>query len=366
LRHLIIIAFSIVLGAAPALAQVKIGVVGPLTGPNAAFGAQLRTGADQAMQDINAKGGVLGQPIQEIVLDDACDPKQAVTDANQLVNDGVVFVDGHYCSASTIPASKVYTDNGILEISPSSTTPKYTDAGSSYTFRTCGRDDEQAKVAAAYIAAFDKGLKVAVLDDNSTYGKGIADQMRLDLRKLGDPVAYSASYTAGDKDFSALISRLKAAGIGLVYVGGYYADYGLLMREGAGQGYHPVWFSESATATKATWQIAGPAAEGSLFTFPPPPAQNPDAAAAVAELKAKGEDPGSYLLYSYAAVQVWAEAANKAHSIKPLRVARELKSGGPWPSVLGPITFDRKGDPVKINYQVYQWHNGAYQVVAAH
>jgi branched-chain amino acid transport system substrate-binding protein len=358
-----LIATLMLSGALPAAAQVKIGVVGPLTGPNAAFGAQLRTGADQAMQDINAKGGVLGKPIEEIVLDDACDPKQAVTDANQLVSDGVVFVDGHYCSASTIPASEVYTDNGILEISPSSTTPKYTDAGSPYTFRTCGRDDEQAKVAAAYIAAHEKGRKIAVLDDNSTYGKGIADQMRLDLGKLGDAPADGASYTAGDKDFSAVISRLKADGIGLVYVGGYYADYGLLMREGAAQGFHPVWMSESATATNATWQIAGPAAEGSLFTFPPPPAQNPAAAAAVAELKAKGEDPGSYLLYSYAAVQVWAEAANKAHSAKPLTVARELKKAGPWPTVLGPISFDKKGDPVKINYQVYQWHNGAYAVV---
>jgi branched-chain amino acid transport system substrate-binding protein len=296
-------------------------------------GAQLWVGADQAMQDINAKGGVLGKPIEEIVLDDACDPKQAVTDANQLASDGVVFVDGHYCSASTIPASQVYTDNRILEISPSSTTPNYTDAGSPYTFRTCGRDDEQAKVAAAYIAAHEKGRKIAVLDDNSTYGKGIA------------------------------ISRLNADGIELVYVGGYYADYGLLMREGAAQGFHPVWISESATATNATWQIAGPAAEGSLFTFPPPPAQNPAAATAVAELKAKGEDPGSYLLYSSAAVQVWAEAANKAHSIKPLSVARELKTEGPWPTVLGPISFDKKGDPVKINYQVYQWHNGAYAVV---
>jgi branched-chain amino acid transport system substrate-binding protein len=352
--------FSVTL---PAIAQVKIGVVGPLTGPNAAFGAQLRTGADQAMQDINAKGGVLGRPIAEIVLDDACDPKQAVTDANQLANDAVVFVDGHYCSASTIPASKVYTDHGILEISPSSTTPKYTDAGSPYTFRTCGRDDEQARVAASYIALHETGRRIAVLDDNSTYGKGIADQMRLDLGKLGRAPVQSDSYTAGDKDFSAVISRLKAARIGLVYVGGYYADYGLLMREGAAQGFDPVWMSESATATNATWQIAGPAAEGSLFTFPPPPAQNPAAATAVAELKAKGEDPGSYLLYSYAAVQVWAEAANKAHSTKPLRVARELKAAGPWPSALGLISFDRKGDPVKVNYQVYQWHDGAYALV---
>ena len=121
------------------------------------------------------------------------------------------MVDGHFCSASSIPASKVYTDNGIIEISPGSTNPKYTDDGSPFIFRTCGRDDEQGKVAADYIAAHFKNAKIAVLDDNSTYGKGIADQVRANLGKLGVPIAYNTSYTAGDKDYSALISRLKQA-----------------------------------------------------------------------------------------------------------------------------------------------------------
>ncbi len=349
----------------PAAAQVKIGVVGPLTGSNAAFGAQLKTGADQAVADINAKGGVLGKKLDEIVLDDACDPKQAVTDANQLVSDGVVMVDGHYCSAATIPASKVYTDNAILEISPSSTSPKYTDQGSAFTFRTCGRDDEQAVIAAAYVDKHFHAAKIAVLDDNSTYGKGIADLIRANLAKDGISVAYSAAYTAGEKDYTALISRIKAAGINFVYVGGYYGDYALMMRQAQTQAFTPQFMSEAATATTATWQIAGPAAEGSLFTFTSPPAQNPAAAKVVAELKAKGEDPGTYLLYSYAAIQVWAEAANKAHSTQAILVARTLKADGPWKSVLGPISFDAKGDPVKINYVVYAWHDGAYGVLGA-
>ncbi len=364
MRFALIVSAMMLAGLAPAAAQVKIGVVGPLTGSNAAFGAQLKTGADQAVADINAKGGVLGKPIDEIVLDDACDPKQAVSDANQLVTAGVAMVDGHYCSAATIPASKVYSDNAILEISPSSTSPKYTDAGSAFTFRTCGRDDEQAIVAAAYIDKHFRDAKVAVLDDNSTYGKGIADLIRANLGKDKIDVLYSASYTAGEKDFSALISRMKAAGINFVYVGGYYGDYALLMRQAQTQAFTPQFMSEAATATTATWQIAGPAAEGSLFTFTSPPADNPAAAKVVAALKAKGEDPGTYLLYSYAAIQVWAEAVAKAHSTQPVLVARTLKADGPWKSVLGPITFDAKGDPVKINYVVYSWHNGAYSVEA--
>ena len=350
--------------AGAAHAQIKVGVAGPLTGSNAAFGTQLKTGADLAVADINAKGGVLGKKLSEIVVDDACDPKQAVTAANQLVADGVVMVDGHFCSASSIPASKVYADNGVLEISPASTNPQYTDDGSAFTFRTCGRDDQQGKVAAEYIAKHFKGMKVAVLDDNSTYGKGIADQVRMNLAKLGVPVTYSTSYTAGDKDYSALISRMKQAGIQLVYVGGYYADSGLMIRQGAAQSFTPQWFSEDAAVTSALWQVAGPAAEGMLMTFPPPAEKGSAAAAAVAELKTKNEDPTGYVLYSYATIQVWAEAADKAKSTKPALVAKELKAGGPWPSVLGPITFDAKGDVVNAAYAIYKWHDGNYAVFA--
>lgn len=358
------LAFTVGLAAAPALAQTKIGFAGPLTGSNAAFGVQQKVGADQAIADINAKGGVLGKKLVEVAVDDACDPKQAVSAANQLVSDGVVMVDGHFCSASSIPASKVYSDNGIIEISPASTNPNYTDDGSPFTFRTCGRDDEQGKVAADYIAKHFKGAKIAVLDDNSTYGKGIADQVRMNLKKLGVPDAYDTSYTAGDKDYSALISRLKQQGITLVYIGGYYADSGLIMREGAAQGFTPQYFSEDAAVTSALWQVAGPAAEGMLMTFPPPAEAGSAASAVVAKLKAKNLDPSGYVLYSYATIQVWAEAAKKAHSIKPAVVAKELKTGGPWPTVLGPIKFDSKGDVVNAAYAIYKWHDGNYAVFA--
>jgi branched-chain amino acid transport system substrate-binding protein len=358
-----VLALSLGLGAT-AQAQIKIGVAGPLTGSNAAFGTQLKTGADLAVADINKAGGVLGQQVQEIAVDDACDPKQAVSAANTLVSDGVVLVDGHFCSASSIPASKVYSDNGILEISPASTNPTYTDEGSAFTFRTCGRDDQQGKVAAEYIAKHFPTAKIAVLDDNSTYGKGIADQVRLNLGKLHVPIAYNTSYTAGDKDYSALISRLKQAGITLVYIGGYYSDSGLIIREGAAQGFTPQYFSEDAAVTSALWQIAGSTAEGMLMTFPPPAEKEPSAAKAVAELTALKEDPTGYVLYSYATIQVWAEAAKKAHSTQPILVAKEPKAGGPWKSVLGPITFDSKGDVVNAAYAIYKWHDGNYAVYA--
>jgi len=197
------------LSAGLAHAQITVGVAGPLTGSNAAFGTQLKTGADLAVSDINAAGGLLGKKLVLVPADDACDPKQAVTAANTLVTAGVVMVDGHFCSSSSIPAAAVYTDAGVIEISPASTNPTYTDQGTAFTFRTCGRDDQQGKVAAEYIVKHFPKAKVAVLDDNSTYGKGIADQVRANLAKLKFPVVYNASYTAGDKDYTALVSRMK-------------------------------------------------------------------------------------------------------------------------------------------------------------
>jgi branched-chain amino acid transport system substrate-binding protein len=159
-----------------ARADVHIGTAGPITGEYAAFGAQMKEGAEQAVADINKAGGLLGQKIILDVGDDACDPKQAVSVANQFASKGVKFVAGHFCSGSSIPASKVYSEEGILQISPASTNPDYTDKGSWNTFRVCGRDDEQGKVAGDYLAKHFKNDKVAILNDNSAYGKGLADQ----------------------------------------------------------------------------------------------------------------------------------------------------------------------------------------------
>ena len=164
--------------AAPASAQIHIAGIGPLTGEYATFGQQMKEGAEQAVADINKAGGVLGQQLVLEVGDDACDPKQAVSVANQMASKGVKLVAGHFCSGSSIPASKVYSEEGILQISPASTNPDYTDKGSWNTFRTCGRDDQQGKVAGDYLAEHYKGQKIAILNDNSAYGKGLADQTK--------------------------------------------------------------------------------------------------------------------------------------------------------------------------------------------
>jgi len=346
--------------AGAAQAEVHVATVGPMTGSYAAIGTQMKAGAEQAVADINKAGGVNGQMLVLEIGDDACDPKQAVSVANQMASKKVAVVAGHYCSGSSIPASKVYGEEGVLQISPASTNPRYTDEGGWNTFRVCGRDDQQGAIAGKFLATTFKGKKVAILHDNSAYGKGLADETKKGLEANSGKEAMYAAYTPGERDYSAIVSRMKQAGIEVVYVGGYHTETGLIARQAKEQGMNITMVGGDALATAEFWQIAGPAGEGTLMTFPSDPRKRSTAAAAVAEFKAKGFDPEGYTLYTYAALQTWAEGARKAGSLDAKKVAEVLHGGGTWNTVIGPITFDKKGDITSADYVFYQWKNGNY------
>ncbi|WP_458093495.1 branched-chain amino acid ABC transporter substrate-binding protein [Roseomonas sp. WA12] len=357
------IASPAILSAGGAMAQARvtrIAVAGPMTGANASFGAQMREGVTQAMTDINAAGGVLGQQLALEVGDDACDPRQAVSVANQLSGRQVRVVVGHYCSGSSIPASKVYTEEGVLQISPASTNPRYTDEGAWNTFRTCGRDDQQGAVAGKYIAETYRGKRVAILHDNSAYGKGLADETKKAMNAAGLTEAIYAAYTPGERDYNAVISRLKAGNIEVMYVGGYHTEAGLMVRQAKEQGMNVTLIGGDALMTNEFWQISGAAGEGTLMTFSSDPRKRPTAAEVVARFKARNVEPEGFVLYSYAATQIWAEAAKRINSVEPRRVADAIKANGPWQTVLGPIGFDRKGDVTVPDYVFYVWKNGTY------
>jgi branched-chain amino acid transport system substrate-binding protein len=343
-----------------AQAQIRVATAGPMTGQYAAFGAQMRVGAEQAVADLNKAGGVLGQQLELMVGDDACDPRQAVSVANQFASQEVKMVAGHYCSGSSIPASKVYAEEGILQISPASTNPAYTDNGSWNTFRLCGRDDQQGKVAGGYLAKNDSDKKIAIINDNTAYGKGLADETQKSLNASGVKEAMDATYTPGERDYSALVSRMKAAGIQVIYLGGYHTEAGLIVRQAKEQGMDVTLISGDALMTKEFWEIAGPAGEGTMMTFAPDLSKRPSASAVVAEFKAKGIDPEGYTLYTYASVQIWAEAAAKAGTTDPKKVAETLKADGPWTTIIGPLSFDKKGDVDGPTYVFYVWKNGSY------
>jgi branched-chain amino acid transport system substrate-binding protein len=279
--------------------------------------------------------------------------------ANGFAAKKVVFVAGHFCSSSSIPASKVYTDEGILMITPASTNPKFTDDGAWNLFRTCGRDDQQGKVAGDYMAREFKSRKIAILNDNTAYGKGLADETKKNLNADGVKEAMDAAYVPGEKDYSSLVSRMKQAGIDVIYVGGYHTETGLIMRQAKEQGMNVTVVGGDALVTKEFWQITGASGEGAIMTFPSDPRLRPSAAAVVKEFKDKNIDPEGYVLYTYAAIQEWAAAATKAGSTDPKKVAATLKAGK-WDTVLGPISYDKKGDVTVSDYVFYIWHDGNY------
>jgi branched-chain amino acid transport system substrate-binding protein len=349
------LALMLGLGAVPALAaDIPVAVAGPMTGGQATFGRQMKNGADQAIADINAKGGVLGRQLSLQVGDDACDPKQARSVAEKLSEAQVAVVVGHYCSSSSIPASDAYLDGNILQITPASTNPLFTDRGMWNTFRVCGRDDQQGSFAASYVAKNFKGKNIAIINDKTTYGKGLADEMKKALNAAGVTEKLDESYNQGDKDFTALVSKLKLNNIDIVYDGGYHQEAGLIVRQMRDQGLNTILMAGDALADHEFASIAGPAADGVLFTFGPDPRKRPSAAAMVAQFKAKGIDPEGYTLYTYAAFQVWAQAASKANSLDSKTVADAIHAGT-WDTVLGPLTFNAKGDITTIDWAVYRW-----------
>ena len=347
------------LASASAWADIQIATAGPMTGQYASFGAQMKAGAEQAVADINAAGGINGEKLVLTVGDDACDPKQAVAVANQMVSKGVVFMAGHFCSGSSIPASKVYEEEGIIQISPASTNPKLTDEGGPNVYRVCGRDDQQGQVAGALLAKEFKGKNVAILHDKTAYGKGLADQTKAAMEGMGGKAAMYEAYTAGEKDYTALVSKMKQESIDVAYVGGYHTEAGLIVRQMRDQGMKTQLVSGDALVTDEYWSITGAAGEGTLMTFSPDPRKNPDAAGLVKTFRDKGIEPEGYVLYTYAAVQAWAQAATTAKSTDPDAVMKSLNTGS-FNTVLGNLGFDQKGDVKLPGYVWYEWKNGSY------
>ena len=352
--------------AGAADAQIKMGVAGPITGPNASFGAQLTTGVAQAAADFNAAGGILGQKIEVEQGDDVSDPKQGVSVANKFVGDGVKFVVGHFNSGVTIPASEVYADNGVLFVTPSATNPKVTDRGLWDAFRTCGRDDQQGKLWADLALTKLKDAKIAIVHDKTPYGQGLADAARGFMNAGGKKEVLYEGVNTGEKDYSAIVSKIKASGADYLMWGGLHTEGGLIVRQMRDQGMKTIMISGDGITDNEFASIGGPGVEGTLMSFGPEPRNNPAAKAIVAEIKAKGFEPEGYTLYSYAAMQIIKQAAEKANSLDPKKVAEVMHSGMAFNTVLGDIAYDKKGDRTTADYVWYVWKKDADGKVTYH
>jgi branched-chain amino acid transport system substrate-binding protein len=352
-----VVLFAAALGG-PARAEILIGMAGPITGKDGWLGEQIERGAQLAVADLNAAGGVLGEQLQLITADDFCDPEQAVAAAKKLISDGVIFVVGHLCSGASIPASEIYAAAGVLMISPTSTNPMLTELGRANVFRLAYREEATGIAAGNYLADHWSGKNIAILHDNTVMGKGLAELTKEQLNRRGLREAIYQAYVPGRNNYGAEIDHLQAADIAVVFIGGYHTEVALMARAARDRGY-PVQLVGGTLGTEEFGLIAGPAAEGALFLDLPDARRRAEALPVVERFRASGYEPELFTLYAYGAVEVWAEAAEKAGSLELEAMIAALREHE-FDTVLGPIDFDDKGDLTVQKPVWWIWRDGTY------
>ena len=278
--------------------------------------------------------------------------------ANALVNKKVQFVHGHWCSSSTIPASDIYNDADIV-MATVSTNPQVTERGLKNLFRIMGRDDQQGSVIGQWIASKFKDKKVAVLDDKSAYGKGLADEIAKAMKAAGKEPVLRESITAGEKDYSGIVTRLKNAGVDVLAYGGYHTEVALLLRQADQVGLPLVVVGGDTMTNSELVTAAGKLADRVYFTFTPDPRKNPQAAPIVERFRAAKIEPEGYVLYAYAALQLFEQAVTQAGGVERTKLEPVLRKGK-FDTAIGTLEFDEKGDLKKPAFAIYKWTGGRY------
>jgi branched-chain amino acid transport system substrate-binding protein len=345
---------------APASAEIAIGVAGPMSGNLAIFGEQMVAGAGQAVLDINARGGVLGEPLVLETGDDRCDRKSAESLANQMIGREIRLMVGHLCSGASIVASAIYHQAGIIEISPGAREAKYTDRRPGPgIFRLTGRDDRQGSAAATFLARKYSEARIGIVHDTTPYGAGLAEATRRALNAAGKSETVFEGYSADQADLTPLISRLSAEQIDVFFFAGNHTQAGLIMRRLREAGMTTQLVSGDMLMTDEFLSVAGEAGVGALMLYPPDPAKSPAARDVIARLAEHGIVAEGYVLPAYAAVQAWAAAVETAGLLDYAAVAATL-SANKAETVLGPIGFDDKGDVDLPSYVIYEWRSDRY------
>lgn len=348
-----------------AYAEIHIAIASPLSGGEAVQGEEIRTGANMAIEKINAMGGVLGQQVILDYLDDACNATQATSVANKIVSKPPVAVIGHLCSAATMAAAPIYNEANLPEITFSSNS-QITEKGYKNLFRLIGRDDSQAPMLANSISKTLKDNdKIAIIDDKSSWGVGFSDIAEGTFKStITAPIniAMRDSIAVGQKDFSTLITKLKQNNITHVVLGLLHMEAGLMVRQAREQGFKGQFYGGDPIQTPEFWKIAGEAAEGFQQTGPFDPQSTDKGKVIVASLKKANGSIGIYTFYAYAAVETITQAIAVAGSVKNEAVIKALQDGR-YETLLGRVSFDAKGDLNNFKYQMFIWHDGQYSLV---
>ncbi|MDR0247905.1 MAG: high-affinity branched-chain amino acid ABC transporter substrate-binding protein [Burkholderiales bacterium] len=352
-----------VLAAGSALAQgtIKVAVASAITGPVAQYGDMHRAGIHLAVEQANAEGGVLGKKIAIVEMDDACEPKQSPAVANRVVSEKIRFVLGHVCSGAFKPAAQIYDENDILMVSSSATSDDLSTYGYRMFFRTIGKDGQQGPAAAEYIINKVKPKKLAIIHDKQTYGQGVATQVRNAVVKHGLKPVMFEGINKGDTDFSALITKMKQAGVDFVYYGGYHPELIVLLKQANDQNLGARWMGPEGAAVS---DVKGESVEGLLVTLPPDFSKEPTNAKIAEAFRAKKQDPsGAFVMTSYAAAQVLVDALRGAQSEDPKKVA-EYMHKNKFKTVLGNVEFTPEGDWATARFDIFIWHKDASKTLA--
>ena len=344
----------------PAHAEVRIGAAGPLTGNMAWFGEQHERGVAMAVAEINEAGGLLGEPVEVVLADDYCDPEQGVAAARKLIADRVVFVAGHLCSGAAIPASALYQEAGIIMISGTATNPKLTEQGFRNVFRMVNRDSEQARLAGDYLAERWADARIAILHDGTVYGRDLAEETGRQLNGRGVNVTQFGEIVPGQPEYTEVVAVLEAAGIEVLFYGGYTAEAALIARHAHDRDYDLQLLGGDNLNGEYFLRVAGPAAEGVRFVSMADARTHEAAAPVVARFRAEGYEPEGFTLYGYAVVQVWAQAVEKAGTFEAAAVVEALRHNE-FDTVLGRLGFDDKGDVTGVELFIwYVWSDTGY------
>jgi branched-chain amino acid transport system substrate-binding protein len=356
--------------AAPAAsasgAEVKIGHVGPLTGGIAHLGKDNENGARLAVEEANAAGVKIGGKDVKFTFvaeDDQADPKVGTTVAQKLVDAKVAGVVGHLNSGTSIPASPIYNQAGIPVISGSATNPKLTEQGFKNQFRVVGRDDQQGPAIASYLATAKKPKLVAVIDDATAYGEGIANEVEKTLKAANIKVLPREKGTDKTTDWKAVLTKLRGRNPDAVFYGGMDATGGPLMKQGRELGMKAVFSFGDGACTDKMKELAGDAAEGLLCSQAGIPPQAASKKFLDAYKKKFNSDPILYAPFTYDAVFLLIEAMKKADSSDPKKYLPELQKIS-YTGATGQIAFDEKGDRKDAEMTIFTMKGGKIEPIA--
>ena len=350
----------------PPSIEIKIGHVGPLTGGIAHLGKDNENGARLAIDEANAaKIKIDGKDAKFVLVaeDDQADPKVGTTVAQKLVDAKVAGVVGHLNSGTTIPASAIYNTAGIPVITGSATNPKLTEQGFKVTFRTVGRDDQQGPAIASYLAANKKPKLVAVIDDATSYGEGIANEVEKTLKAANIKVLPREKGTDKTTDWKAVLTKIKGKNADAVFYGGMDATGGPLLKQGRELGIKAVFSFGDGACTDDMTKLAGAAADGLLCSQAGLPPQAADKKFLDAYKKKFNVDPILYAPFTYDGANLLIEAMKKANSADPAKYLPELAKSS-YKGATGQIAFDEKGDRKDAEMTIFTMKDGKLAPIA--